>query len=54
MDTMNELYLGDGLYVRYDGYTFWLRAPREDGDHFVGLEPEILASFLKFVEQQKQ
>ena len=41
-----EVYLGDGLYARRDpDGTITLRAPREDGDHFVVLEPQVLAAF---------
>jgi len=43
-----EVYLGDGLYASFDGYSFWLRAPRENGDHEVALEPEILKAFDDF------
>jgi hypothetical protein len=49
--TVRETYLGDGLYASFDGFTFWLRAPREGGDHRVALEPEVLAEFLRFVEE---
>lgn len=45
---MKEEYLGDGLYASFDGYSVFLRAPREKGDHWVGLEPTILVNFLKF------
>ena len=48
-----ETYLGDGLYARFDGFTVWLRAPRLHGDHFVALEPEVLAAFLAFVEKTR-
>jgi len=44
-----ETYLGDGLYVLFDGWAFRLRAPREDGDHVVFLEPRIMSEFLAFV-----
>jgi hypothetical protein len=27
----NETYLGDGLYARFNGFEFILRAPRENG-----------------------
>ena len=47
--TLEETYLGDGLYASYDGFTFWLRAPREDGDHVVALEPLVLAEFMRYV-----
>lgn len=46
-----ETYLGDGLYCRYDGFSVWLRAPRERGDHEVALEPQVLASFLRCIWQ---
>ena len=35
-----ETYLGDGLYVSFDGFNVKLRAPRLYGDHWVGLEPD--------------
>jgi len=47
-----EEYLGDGLYVSFDGYQFCLRAPRENGDHVVYLEPPVLAEFIEYVNQQ--
>ena len=33
MDIKKEVYLGDGVYVSYDGWQFRLRAPREGGNH---------------------
>jgi hypothetical protein len=50
MSTKDELisrlkqrkYLGDGLYAHFDGYHIVLTAPRENGDHYVSLEPEVL------------
>lgn len=51
--SQRETYLGDGLYASHDGYMVFLRAPRENGDHFVGLEPEVLQSFMQFVERSK-
>lgn len=49
-----ETYLGDGLYASFDGYTIWLRAPREDGDHTVALEPEVLASLITYSRRVRQ
>ena len=43
-----ETYLGDGLYASFDGWSIILRAPRSNGDHFVGLEPEVFASLLAY------
>lgn len=45
-----ESYLGDGLYASFDGFMITLRAPREHGDHWVGLEPTTLQSFLEFCQ----
>ena len=47
--TTQEEYLGDGLYVSFDGFGYKLRAPRENGDHWVYLEiPRVLAAFDRF------
>jgi hypothetical protein len=48
---MKERYLGDGLYASFDGFMFVLRAPRSDGDHWVGLEPEIFRAFLAYRDE---
>lgn len=45
-----ETYLGDGLYVSFDGYQVVLRAPREGGDHYVCLEPPVLATFMQWLK----
>jgi hypothetical protein len=45
-----ETYLGDGLYVSYDGWMIKLRAPRGGENHWVGLEPEVLVEFLRYVD----
>lgn len=50
----NETYLGDGLYASYDGWSFILRAPRKDGDHWVALEPSVLAEFLAYINRIKK
>jgi len=54
MNTQHEeTYLGDGLYAKFDGWNFWLRAPRIEGDHYIAMEPEVLASFLEFVRKAR-
>jgi hypothetical protein len=45
---MKERYLGDGLYASFDGFMFVLRAPRSDGDHWVGLEPQVFLELLAY------
>jgi hypothetical protein len=46
-----EEYLGDGLYASFDGFMFTLRAPREGGDHWVALEPDVMLAFDRFRKQ---
>ena len=45
----NETYLGDGLYASFDGWQVILRAPREGGDHFVALEPEVIVELQRYL-----
>lgn len=49
-----ETYLGDGLYASYDGWQICLRAPRDDGDHFVYLEPGVVTSLERFIAEVRQ
>lgn len=51
MNDQNETHLGDGLYARHDGYSFWLRATRGHEDHVVALEPAVMESFMDFVSK---
>lgn len=46
-----ETYLGDGLYASTDGVGVKLRAPREDGDHYVVLEPDVLEAFEAWLDK---
>jgi hypothetical protein len=48
-----EEFLGDGLYVSYDGWHFCLRAPRDDGDHLVYLDEPLLNRFIDYVKRIK-
>lgn len=50
MTDITEHYLGDGLYVSYDGVRVTLRAPRPNGDHWIGLDPTTLARFLRYLK----
>ena len=43
-----KFYLGDGLYVRFDGYHFILITERENSTHWVGLEPNIFDQFIEY------
>ena len=48
---MKEEYLGDGLYVSFDGWQFCLRAPRENGDHVVYLDAHLLDGFTRYCKE---
>lgn len=41
-------YLGDGLFVQFDGFHFILSTDREDGKHWVGLEPSVFHELIKY------
>ena len=46
-----EVFLGDGLYASFDGYAIILRAPRENGDHWIAIESWMFAELLRFAQQ---
>lgn len=45
-----ERYLGDGLYVSWDGEQVRLRAPRMDGDSLVYMDSWVAKSFEDFMK----
>jgi hypothetical protein len=45
-----ETYLGDGLYVSFDGFQFRLRAPRDHGDDLVYLDRYALSAFIEYAQ----
>jgi hypothetical protein len=47
---MTETYLGDGVFVSFDGWQIRLRTPRDGGDHEVYLDAPVLEEFLRFVD----
>lgn len=53
MKINEQKYLGDGLYVSFDGYQFALSA--ENGivaTDTVFLEPDVLKAFIKFTKEK--
>jgi hypothetical protein len=49
-----EVYLGDGLYASFDGWMITLRAPRFEGDHWVGLEPSVVVAFEQYLDELRK
>ena len=50
----SEVYLGDGLYASFSRGYVKLRAPREEEDSVVYLEPEVWDALVKYVDTMKQ
>ena len=44
-------YLGDGVYVTFDGYNIWLSTPRDDITHTIALEPSVFDSLIEYRNQ---
>jgi hypothetical protein len=51
LPTDGEVYLGDGAYVRFDGWSLVLRAPRAHGDDIVVLGPLEWQTLRQFVNR---
>lgn len=47
--TVNEEYIGDGVYASFDGYGILLRAPRSEGDHYIEIEPATFVQLLAYM-----
>ena len=47
----DETYLGDGCYASFDGYQICLRAPRDNGDHLIYMEPAVLNAFKDYIDK---
>ena len=44
---MNEVYLGDGVYISHDGYQFWI-AVNDHRNKVVALEPEVFDRLIEY------
>ena len=53
MSADNETYIGDGVYVSWDGVQIKLRAPRPFGDSEVFLEEQLWGNLLEFAKNKK-
>lgn len=52
--TDREEYLGDGVYVSFDGFAITLRAPRPHGDHFIVLEPREFNALVDYAKRARE
>ena len=46
-------YLGDGVYVSFDGYQIWLAVNHHE-NNVVALEPSVFARLCEYVEKLKE
>ena len=46
-----RIYLGDGLCSCFDGFNIMLFAERENGEHWVALEPEVYNNLVEYHDQ---
>jgi hypothetical protein len=54
MNTENKRYLGDGVYVQFDGWM--IRLTTEDGaevTNVICMENEVLSAFLAYIRELK-
>jgi hypothetical protein len=51
---MSREYLGDSLYVEFNGWDYRLYTERDTGIHEVYLEPVVLQAFLDFVKKMER
>jgi hypothetical protein len=47
-----KVYIGDGVYARWDGMTVLLETERDTGKHYIYLEPGHVASIAKLIETE--
>jgi len=38
----DRAYIGDGVYVSFDGWNIWLETERDDQLHSIAIEPPVL------------
>ncbi len=41
-------YIGDGVYIHFDGYNFVLETLAQEPIHRISLEPEVIDHFLEY------
>ena len=44
-------YIGDGVYVEFDGFGIELRANSPDSPHVIYLEPQVLEALNRFAKR---
>ena len=47
-----QVYIGDGVYARWDGFSVLLETERDTGKHYIYLEPQHIENIRKLIETQ--
>lgn len=47
-----EVYIGDGVYARWDGFAVKLTTERDNGTHFIYLESDHVQLLAKLVNSE--
>lgn len=47
-----EIYIGDGVYARWDGFSVLLKTERDNGTHYIYLEPQHVANIARLIESE--
>ncbi len=50
MKPMKDEYIGDGVYVSFDGYQIWLAANHHE-NRVVALEPEVWSQLVEYAKR---
>jgi len=46
--SIEDRYLGDGVYASFDGYQIWLDLRGQDSTTRIALEPSVFAQLIRF------
>jgi hypothetical protein len=49
-EKIKPAYLGDGVYVRFDGYQLWLAANHHTNE-VIALEPRVLKALVEYARE---
>ena len=44
-----KVYIGDGVYARWDGMTVLLETERDEGKHYIYLDPAHVENIVKLI-----
>jgi hypothetical protein len=47
-----EVYVGDGVYARWDGMAVLLKTERDNGTHYIYLEPQHIENIVKLIASE--